>query len=1043
MKQQLFNIISKTVKITSLILLMLFVKHNAQAQVYESLGSGLDSNVYCLAVYNNELYAGGMFTTAGGASASYIAKWNGSAWSAVGGGVTGGSFPNIYSMVVFNNELYVGGGFNNVGGIYVDGIAKWNGSTWSAVGSGGGNGLVFSLAVYNNELYASGNNNIVKWNGSAWSAAGTGTNSFAQALTVYNNELYAGGNFTTAGGISANNIAKWNGSAWGAVGTGTDSSVYSLAVYNNELYAGGRFNTAGGISANSIAKWNGSIWSALGTGTDGSVSSMTVYNNELYTGGFFSTAGGINANYIAKWNGAWYSVGAGTNRNVFSMVVHNGDLYIGGAFTTAFGINANRIVKLKQFIPEPTSTSTNIQFTNVSTNSLSLTWNNGNGSKHLVVCKSGSLVNQQPVDGQPYSANTSFGSGSDLGGGSYIVYNSTGNSVIVNNLNPDNIYHFAIYEFNDSTASGFENYLIPNYAIASHTTLASEPSAVTNQISFSNASFTTMNVSLTPGNGTKRIVVAKQGSAVNSMPTDTFSYNANSFFGTSNTDMGGGNYVVYDGTGNSFNLTGLTANTIYHFASFEYNGSTIPANNYITSNPAIGYQSTLTTEPTTPSTNIQFTNVKDSSMTLSWTVGNGQRRMVVAATSVVTSIPVDGVDHLAKDTFGLGADLGFNNYVVYSGTSNTFNLKGLMPDITYHFAIFEYSGTNTSNNYLLMNPAIGSKSTLIAEPDVPASNLTLSPITNGITTVNWTNGNGVSRIAVVRQGMPINILPDDGNSYTANAVFGSGQDLGQGNFICYVGNSNTFNLQGLDPLNVYYVGIIEYNGSGGGTNYMLNNFPIADNLPVEPTVLSSNMSFSDLTSSSVKVSWTNGDGSYRLLLAKENAPVSKSPVDGAVYVANSVFGSGADLGMANFAVYNGIGNSAVITNLNEGSTYHFSLFEFNKDASGPANYLDSALDGNISILTRIQQNATEKTFEIYPNPGKGEFMVEIQNTKGGLQDAKIVITNILGETIYQSPVATGPGPSKTFIDLSSYSSGIFNLQLISTQGILTTKIVLE
>ena len=50
------------------------------------LGDGQRS-VYALAVSGTDLYAGGCFTTAGGSAANYIAKWNGSAWSALGSGM--------------------------------------------------------------------------------------------------------------------------------------------------------------------------------------------------------------------------------------------------------------------------------------------------------------------------------------------------------------------------------------------------------------------------------------------------------------------------------------------------------------------------------------------------------------------------------------------------------------------------------------------------------------------------------------------------------------------------------------------------------------------------------------------------------------------------------------------------------------------------------------------------------------------------------------------------------------------------------------------
>ena len=47
--------------------------------------------VDALAVSGTNLYAGGDFTTAGGVKANYIAKWDGSAWSALGSGMGGGT----------------------------------------------------------------------------------------------------------------------------------------------------------------------------------------------------------------------------------------------------------------------------------------------------------------------------------------------------------------------------------------------------------------------------------------------------------------------------------------------------------------------------------------------------------------------------------------------------------------------------------------------------------------------------------------------------------------------------------------------------------------------------------------------------------------------------------------------------------------------------------------------------------------------------------------------------------------------------------------
>jgi hypothetical protein len=173
----------------------------------------MNSPVVALTVYGGELIAGGSFITAGGSSANYIARWNGSAWSALGAGM--GS--EVRALTVYGGELIAGGNFTTAGGTSANYIARWNGS--------------------------------------AWSALGTGMNSSVVALTVYGGELIAGGSFTAAGGTPASNIARWNGSAWSALGSGLNNAVSALTVYGGELIAGGFFTTAGGRPSPWIAAW--------------------------------------------------------------------------------------------------------------------------------------------------------------------------------------------------------------------------------------------------------------------------------------------------------------------------------------------------------------------------------------------------------------------------------------------------------------------------------------------------------------------------------------------------------------------------------------------------------------------------------------------------------------------------------------------------------------------------------------------------------------------------------------------------------------------
>ena len=117
---------------------------------------------------------------------------------------------------------------------------------------------------------------------------------------------------------------------------------------------------------------------------------------------------------------------------------------------------------------EPTTQASGVSFSSVGSTQMTVNWTSGNGTNRLVLVRSGSQVNSDPIDGIGYTANATFGSGSQIGLGNYVVYNGTGNSVIVNGLSPNTTYHVAVYEFNGY--GGSQNYLTTNPAQGSQLT---------------------------------------------------------------------------------------------------------------------------------------------------------------------------------------------------------------------------------------------------------------------------------------------------------------------------------------------------------------------------------------------------------------------------------------------------------------------------------------------------------------------------------------------------------------------------------------------
>ncbi|NTV45122.1 MAG: T9SS type A sorting domain-containing protein [Chlorobiales bacterium] len=342
------------------------------ALVNEAPLIGMNNYVHALALdKNGNMIVGGDFITAGLIPANYISNWNGTNWSTIGSGVsaTGTSTPYILDLSIDNsNNVFAGGSFSVAGATNASCVAKWNGSSWSALGSGiSGGASPYVSAVKpdgNGNLYAGGSfttagtvsaKNVAKWNGSAWSALGNGVDGNVNALALDAGNAYAGGSFTTASSVTVNNIARWDGANWNAMGTGmtnqgTTPAFVSTIVTDNSgnVYVAGQFKYAGGVTVNNIAKWNGSSWGALGSGMNGRVDALLIDGSgTLYAGGNFTTAGGNTCYYIAKWNGSsWSALGSGMNGRIDALALDkNGNLYIGGGFTKAGGKSSSYIAR--------------------------------------------------------------------------------------------------------------------------------------------------------------------------------------------------------------------------------------------------------------------------------------------------------------------------------------------------------------------------------------------------------------------------------------------------------------------------------------------------------------------------------------------------------------------------------------------------------------------------------------------------------------------------------------------------------------------------
>ena len=360
--------------------------------------------VHALAVFDDgngpQLYAGGTFSRAGSLEEDYLARWDGTSWSGVGGG------PNevVLSLSVFEDAsgpaLFVGGLFSRAGGIAARGAARWDGTTWSSVGNGPDEWTQF-LGVFDDgtvpALYAYRTDGaLLRFDGAHWDTIGSGFDGLVRAVEFYDDgsgrALYAGGDFTNVAGIPAKHLARWDGTSWSDAGDFRFQSVRSLRTFDDgngeALFVGGEFEYPLVLAFRNLARWEGAGWTFDLAGRDVPIFAMTIHDDgsgptlftsnakwdgaswvsldisyvlamapfddgrglALFAGGTFGTGGNVSLHQLGRWDGSrWAPISEGLDQAVEALAIHDDGsgaaLYAGGSFRAPAGGEAQCIAR--------------------------------------------------------------------------------------------------------------------------------------------------------------------------------------------------------------------------------------------------------------------------------------------------------------------------------------------------------------------------------------------------------------------------------------------------------------------------------------------------------------------------------------------------------------------------------------------------------------------------------------------------------------------------------------------------------------------------
>ncbi|MCX6232443.1 MAG: T9SS type A sorting domain-containing protein, partial [Bacteroidetes bacterium] len=87
------------------------------------------------------------------------------------------------------------------------------------------------------------------------------------------------------------------------------------------------------------------------------------------------------------------------------------------------------------------------------------------------------------------------------------------------------------------------------------------------------------------------------------------------------------------------------------------------------------------------------------------------------------------------------------------------------------------------------------------------------------------------------------------------------------------------------------------------------------------------------------------------------------------------------------------------------------------------------------IITGINETITNSGFSLYPNPSKGRFVIETNQT----ENSSIEIYNLIGAICYHATITA----AKTEIDISKQPSGIYFVKYNHGNTIYTKRIIIE
>lgn len=480
--------------------------------------------------------------------------------------------------------------------------------------------------------------------------------------------------------------------------------------------------------------------------------------------------------------------------------------------------------------------------------------------------------------------------------------------------------------------------------------------------------------------------------------------------------------------------------------------------------------------PTLQVTNATVLGISDTSATINWINGNGNRRLVILSDSPTITNPVNGTTAalVANSVYS-----GSGQQIIYDNTNTSVTVTGLIAKTNYYIKVYESLRCGTDPYDYFYNTSTGTNIISIQIPDYvnlqfPSTANTVA-YTSTVTVYGQIYEGGLTDVApnIIGQAPGIEawvgISPiganTNPNSWTTfiPATFNSGNTTNNDEYQAAIGNTlpeGTYYYAYRYRLNggTFVYGGIDSTGNGNfwnGTNYNSGVLTIATAPPpsndecstsillVAGGIYSDNAingtnvgaTTSSQTAPTTCYGFLGGDVWYSVIVpANGNLTVetgNPSTASTGIDTVVTIY-SGTDCNSLTQIDCDDDGGAGayslkMLTGLTPGTTLYLRVYEYNNDVIG--NFSISAYDASLGNASFDTSN-----FSFYPNPVK-----DILNLSYSQNISKVQVINLLGQEV----IAKSLNDSQTKIDISSLVKGTYLVRVTSNNLVKTIKIIKE